>query len=260
MKQETALAGKGELLAWGLVALLGGLALREVGFFDGGRLLRGFSNLVVFARDTLPPDMGILPLAGRALWETVVMAFAGTLLGFLFSLPLGMMGARSLFPWPLVALARLVVAVARTIPSLLWAVLFVVMVGLGPLAGTLGLALYTVGYLGKIYAELFEGVDPEVLEAVRGVGAGRLHLARFVVWPESANAAISQLLFMLEYNVRASSILGFAGAGGIGFYISLYLQVLDYQRLATLLLLILALTLTMDLASAWVRGRYLLRQ
>jgi len=85
-------------------------------------------------------------------------------------------------------------------------------------------------------------------------------LARFAVWPESANAALSQLLFMLEYNVRASSILGFAGAGGIGFYISLYLQVLDYQKLATLLLLILGLTLAMDVASAWVRSRYLLRR
>jgi len=260
VKAGSAFAGKGELLAWGLVALLLGLALREIGFFEGERLLRGFANLAAFARDTVPPDMGILPLAGRALWETVVMAFAGTMLGFLLSLPLGMMGARTVSPLPLVALARLVVAVARTIPSLLWAVLFVIMVGLGPLAGTLGLALYTVGYLGKIYSELFEGVDPEVLEAIRGVGAGKLHLARFVIWPESANAALSQLLFMLEYNVRASSILGFAGAGGIGFYISLYLQVLDYQRLATLLLLILALTLAMDLASAWVRGRYLLRQ
>lgn len=260
MRGSAVFAGKREPLVWGLLALLTVLAMREVGLFEGQRLLRGLSNLAVFARDMVPPDVGVLPLAGRALWETVVMAFAGTALGFVLSLPLGMMGARTVSPLPLVAVARLVVAVARTIPSLLWAVLFVIMVGLGPLAGTLGLALYSLGYLGKIYSELFEGVDPEVLEAVRGVGAGRIHLARFAVWPESANAALSQLLFMLEYNVRASSILGFAGAGGIGFYISLYLQVLDYQKLATLLLLILGLTLAMDVASAWVRSRYLLRQ
>ncbi len=252
------LVGKRDLLLWLAGAVLLTLALQHLGFFDAERLGRGAANLVTFARDAVPPDLGVLPLAGRALWETVQMAFAGTLLGFLVALPLGFLGARVLSPLPLVLLARLAVAVARTVPALLWAVLFVILVGLGPLAGTLGLALYTVGYLGKLYAELFEGVDPEVVEAMRGVGASRLHLARFVLWPESANAIISQLLFMLEYNVRASSILGFAGAGGIGFYVNIYLQTLEYTRLATLLLLVLALTLAMDVFSAWVRGRYLL--
>jgi phosphonate transport system permease protein len=252
------LVGKGDLLLWLAGLLLLSLALQHLGFFDAGRLGRGAANLVTFARDAVPPDLGVLPLAGRALWETVQMAFAGTLLGFLLALPLAFLGTRSLSPLPLVLLARLLVAATRTVPALLWAVLFVIVVGLGPLAGTLGLALYTVGYLGKLYAELFEGVDPEVVEALRGVGASRLHLARFALWPESANAVVSQLLFMLEYNVRASSILGFAGAGGIGFYVNIYLQTLEYTRLATLLLLILALTMAMDALSAWLRGRYLL--
>ena len=132
------------------------------------------------------------------------------------------------------------------------------MVGLGPLAGTFALAFYTVGYLAKLYAEFFEGVDPEIIEAARGVGANRLHLARFVIWPESANSVLSQLLFMFEYNIRASAILGFVGAGGIGFYMQAYLNTLAYQRLATLLLMILALVLAMDLLSTWVRKRYLL--
>lgn len=252
------LVGKRDLLMWLAAAVLLSLALQRLGFFDAERLGRGAANVLTFARDAVPPDMGVLPLAGRALWETVQMAFAGTLLGFLLALPLGFMGTRVLSPLPLVLLSRLVVAATRTVPALLWAVLFVIVVGLGPLAGTLGLALYTVGYLGKLYSELFEGTDPEVVEALRGVGASRLHLARFVIWPESANAAISQLLFMLEYNVRASSILGFAGAGGIGFYVNIYLQTLEYTRLATLMLLILALTLAMDALSAWVRSRYLL--
>jgi len=126
----------------------------------------------------------------------------------------------------------------RTIPVLLWAILFVILVGLGPLAGTLGIAVYTVGYLAKIYAELFEGTDPEVLEG--------------------ANVLLSQLLFMLEYNIRASSVLGFVGAGGIGFVMQVYLQTLDYQRLATLLLLILAVVLVMDGISGWLRKHFLL--
>lgn len=234
------------------------LALGQLGFFDLTRLSRGAKNLVTFARDLVPPDVGILPLAGRALLETVQMAFAGTSLGFLLSLPLGILGTRTLFPSPLVLVIRFLVGIIRTIPSLLWAVLFVIVVGLGPLAGTFALAFYTVGYLAKLYAEFFEGVDPEIIEAARGVGANRLHLARFVIWPESANSVLSQLLFMFEYNIRASAILGFVGAGGIGFYMQAYLNTLAYQRLATLLLMILALVLAMDLLSTWVRKRYLL--
>ncbi len=244
-----------------LLILLGLLAasLAQLGFFDLAQLERGARNLVEFSRGMVPPDLGILPLAGRALLETLQMAFVGTTLGFLLALPLGILGTRILFPRAVVVPARLLVAGIRTIPSLLWAVLLVIVVGLGPLAGTLALAAYTVGYLGKLYAEFFDGVDPEVIEAVRGAGASRLHLARFVLWPESANSVLSQLLFMLEYNIRVSSILGFVGAGGIGFYMYVYVNSLEYQRLATLLALIFLLVLGMDLASAWLRRRYLLR-
>ena len=126
------------------------------------------------------------------------------------------------------------------------------------MVGTLGIAAYTVGYLAKIYANLFEGTDPEIIEAVQGTGASKLQLVRFVIVPEAANAILAQVLFMLEYNIRASSVLGFVGAGGLGFVIQIYLQSLDYQRLATILLLVLVIVLVMDGLSAWLRKRYLL--
>ncbi|MBI2305414.1 MAG: phosphonate ABC transporter, permease protein PhnE [Chloroflexi bacterium] len=247
-----------DLFVVSLLVLFLVLSLGQLGFFDLARLSRGASNLVLFSRETVPPDLGILPMAGQALVETVEMAMAGTILGFFFSLPLGFLGTRSFFPATFVVLPRLIIAATRTIPSLLWAILFVIIVGLGPLAGTLGLAVYTVGYLAKLYYEFFEGVDPEVVEAVMGVGASKLQLARFVVWPETANSILSQLMFMLEYNIRASSILGLVGAGGIGFYMQVYIQTLEYQRLTTLLLLILVLVIFMDYFSAWVRNHYLL--
>jgi hypothetical protein len=115
-----------------------------------------------------------------------------------------------------------------------------------------------VGYLAKIYADLFEGTDPEIIEAVQSTGASKLQLVRFVIVPEAANAILAQVLFMLEYNIRASSVLGFVGAGGLGFVIQIYLQSLDYQRLATILLLVLVIVLVMDGISAWLRRRYLL--
>ncbi len=242
----------------GLVALLAWL-LNGMGFFEAGRLIQGAFNLARFAQEMFPPDVQILPTIAGALLETLQMAFAGTLLGFLLSFPMGALGSRTLFPAGVVAVVRFLVAAIRTVPSLLWAVLMVIVVGLGPLAGTLALTFYTVGYLAKLYAELFEAIDPEILEAMRGVGAKRRHLIRFVLWPESANAILSQLLFMLEYNVRASTVLGLVGAGGIGFYMQAYLGTMAYSRLTTVLLAVLLLVIGMDALSAWVRRRYLLR-
>ncbi len=242
------------------VLLLGLLAamLGQLGLLDGERLAKGAGNLVVFAQGTMPPDTSILPQVTVALIETIEMAVAGTLLGFFMAIPFGLLGAHTLSPTALVLVTRFLVGVIRTIPSLLWAVVFVIVVGLGPLSGTLALAVYTLGYLGKLYAEFFDNVDPEILEAVRGVGARLPHLARYVVWPESANHVLSQLLFMLEYNIRASSILGLVGAGGIGFYLNVYINTLAYPRVATILILILGLVLAMDVIGAKVRKRYLL--
>jgi phosphonate transport system permease protein len=241
-----------------VVATILALVLNEVGFFDAARLARGVRNLGILTTDMIPPDLAVLPVAGRALWETILMSFAGTMLGFLASLPISIIATRNLFP-PLVSrFARFVAAAIRTIPVLLWAIIFVILFGLGPLAGTLGIAAYTVGYLAKIYADLFEGTDPEIIEAVGSTGASKLHLVSFVFLPEGANAILTQLLFMLEYNIRASSILGFVGAGGLGFVMQVYLQTLEYQRLASVLLLILVVVLTMDGISAWIRRRFLL--
>jgi phosphonate transport system permease protein len=245
------------LVAVGVTALLG-LVLNELGFFDSDRLIRGLRNLRILTSDMIPPDFAVLPVASRALWETILMSFAGTMLGFLVSLPISVMGARNLFPPLCSRFARFVAAAIRTIPVLLWAIIFVILFGLGPLAGTFGIAAYTIGYLAKIYADFFEGTDPEILEAVGSTGASKLHLVRFVFLPEGANAILTQLLFMLEYNIRASSILGFVGAGGLGFVMQVYLQTLEYQRLASVLLLILLVVLVMDGISAWIRKRFLL--
>ncbi|HUR70997.1 MAG TPA: phosphonate ABC transporter, permease protein PhnE [Candidatus Limnocylindrales bacterium] len=232
--------------------------LAHLGFFDLARLSRGIRNLGILGAELVPPDMGILSTAGAALWETVEMSFAGTLLGFVASLPLSILGTRRLFSSWVSGLARFIAAGIRTIPVLLWAIVFVILLGLGPLAGTFGIAAYTVGYLAKIYADLFEGTDPEIIEAVQSTGASKWQLVRFVILPEAANAVLAQVLFMLEYNIRASSVLGFVGAGGLGFVIQIYLQSLDYRRLATVLLLVLVVVLAMDGISAWLRNRFLL--
>lgn len=230
------------------------LSLRDVGLLDFTRLRRGLRNLGIFFQDMFPPDSDVVSELVRALLETLQIAFVGTVLGFALALPLALLATASLAPPFLTAPVKLVLAVIRTIPSILWAIIFVVAVGLGPAAGTLGIALYTVGFLGKNLYELFEGVDSEVLEAVRGVGGGRAQLARWALLPEAANGIISQLLFMFEYNVRASSILGFVGAGGIGFYLLGYVQLLEYRSLLTAILVTLCAVLVIDRASSALRA------
>ena len=237
-----------------LIGAAAGASLYRMGLLDPAQLGPAFSRLADFGASLFPPQTDVLPTLARAMLETVEIAFVGTLLGFLISLPLAFLGTRTLFG-PLVTSAmRLLIGSIRTIPSLLWGVVFVVGFGLGPAAGALGVAFYTVGYLGKLYYEAFEAVDPEVLEAVRSVGSNRPQLIAYAVLPESANAIISQLLFMFEYNIRASTIMGFVGAGGIGFYMLGYLQLLQYQSLLTALLLTFVVVMAVDYLSARLRS------
>jgi phosphonate transport system permease protein len=246
---------------WAAILVAAGLLAAAVLSVRGLRIrpasLSGLGNLLELAREALPPDPSLLGLAFGAVLETLQIAFLGTLFGALLALPLGLLGARNLFGAAVTIPVRMLLAAIRTLPALLWAVVFVVAVGLGPLAGVLASGLYTVGYLGKLHYEAFEGLDPAPLQAVTAAGASRLQAIRHVVLPESGNQVLSQLLFMFEYNVRASSIFGFVGAGGIGFYISGYLTVFRYQSVLTLLIAVFATVLAIDWVSVRVRDRYL---
>ena len=229
----------------------------NVGLLDPTRLGRGLVNIGLFTTSMFPPDVSVLETVALASLETLQIAFVGTALGIAIALPLAVLATRTLFGPAIAGGMRLVLAFVRTIPALLWGIVFVVALGLGPGAGSLGIALYSLGYLGKLFYEIFEGVDTEVLEAVRSVGCTRLQLARYALLPEAANNVLAQLLFMFEYNVRASSIMGFVGAGGIGYYMLGYIQLLRYDALLTTLLVTLALVLVIDHGSAWLRGMFL---
>jgi phosphonate transport system permease protein len=246
-----------------LLSLLGVAAIIGVGVWSAAALelridrLTGLGNLFVLLRESLPPDASLLGVAVQAVVETLQIAFLGTMLGAVIALPLGLLGSRNLFGRGVTVPSRLVLAGIRTLPALLWAVVFVVAVGLGPLAGVLASAVYTVGYLGKLQYESIEGLDPAPIHAIGASGASRVQVIRYVVLPEGANHLLSQVLFMFEHNVRASSIFGFVGAGGIGFYISAYLTVFQYRSVMTLLLAVFVTILVIDYVSVRLRDRFL---
>lgn len=210
------------------------------------------------ARASWPPetDGEYLRVVLDGLLETFQIAFLATLIGAALSLPLAFLSANNLAPAALAVPARLFAAAVRVLPALLWAILAVLVVGLGPLAGIIAIALYTVGYLSKLQYEALEGVPRDALDAVRAMGASRFQQAWHVALPEAGNALRSQLLFMFEYNVRASSIVGLVGAGGIGQLLFQEMLFGGYDRMLTILLVLFAAVALLDAASLVVRRRF----
>ena len=225
--------------------------------FDLMRLFNGSSNLFLFFEEITNPDLNLLRVAIYSMFETLQIAFLGTFIGILFSIPFGLVASRNLFTKRVSLPVRSFLSIIRTIPSLLWAVFFVIIVGLGPFAGVLDTAVYSLGFMSKLHYESIESIDPEPYESISAIGASKIQLMRFVVLPQAAPNLLSQILYMFEYNVRASTILGFAGAGGIGFYIMGYLQILAYSKVMTFLLVVLITVLLIDFISMKIRDHYI---
>ena len=154
---------------------------------------------------------------------------------------------------------RALLAAIRTFPSILWAILFVIIVGLGPFAGVLAIIMYTVGFIAKLQYEAIEAVDIDPMDAVSAIGVSKLQLIRFVVLPESASHLLSQILYIFDYNIRQTSILGLVGAGGIGFYIINYIKFFEYGKAAVFMLVVLATVLIIDWVSVRIRDKYIVK-
>ncbi len=223
--------------------------------FEWGALFstQGARHAADFMSRLLPPDASVTGTALTALLETVQMALLGTTFGALLSLPLALMAAKNLSPRCLYFPARGALNLIRAVPSVVWGLFFVAAVGLGSVAGVLALTFYTVGYLGKFFYETFEAADDSAATALRCAGASTPQVFQYAILPQSAPLLLNYGLFMLEYNIRAATILGVVGAGGIGFYLFVYMQQFDYTKAATVLLILLAVVLAMDALSAWVR-------
>jgi len=226
---------------------------------DAARLGESLRAVGDLGRESWPPEgeRWFLSLVWDGLVETLQIAYLATLFGALLSLPLAMVAARNLAPAPLVVAARTVASAIRVLPSLLWAILAVLVFGYGPLAGVVAMTLYTVGYLAKLQYEAFEGLHRDALDAVRAMGASRFQQAWHVALPEAGNALRSQILFMLEYNVRAGTVVGIVGAGGIGQILMQYLTFGHYDKLLTILVVMFVTVAVMDALSLLVRQRFL---
>ncbi len=234
--------------AFALAAIASWPALR-----GSGRELDTWGNVVRFVGYFFPPDWSVWPETLSALAETFQIAVLATGFAALLSLPLAALGARTIAPAWVRAPARLLMNFARTVPSLVWALFGVAIVGANPLAGVIALTLYSLGYLGKFYSDAFESVDAEVARGLSSLGASRVQAFQYGLWPHAKPLIVSHVLWMLEYNLRAASIIGYVGAGGLGVQLASYYEYQAWDKVATVLLFILALVTLLDLLGEWVR-------
>jgi phosphonate transport system permease protein len=202
-------------------------------------------------------QIGWLPIV-TAIFETIQMAIIGTLGAVIMALPLSLFAARNTSPHPvLYSATRLLLNFMRSIPELVYALLFVAAVGLGPFTGVLALAFGSVGSLARVFSEAIEQIDPAQVNAVRATGANNLQTFIFSVLPQAVPLFISYTIIYFEGNVRHATILGLVGAGGVGFLLFKYTGTSDYPKvLGAALVLVVAVTI-IDRFSGWLRRRFI---
>jgi phosphonate transport system permease protein len=219
-----------------------------------GDLITGVHGMVDIIRRATPPAWGeVADIAWPAL-ETIDLAIFGTVFGVLMAVPLAVMAAANVTPArPLYYLARGVIALTRAVPDLVWALLFVTAVGLGPFPGALALAVHSIGMLGRLFAEVIEDMDFGPVEALTLTGASRLQVFTHAVVPGVAPSLLGISLYRFDENLRSSLVLGFVGAGGLGFQLLTAMNLFQYQTVSLLLIATFVLVMAAERGSALLR-------
>jgi len=242
----------GSVLAWGLVFVL--LAWS----WDGadmrpGDLVAYSGNMAKYLAGFFPPNFHDWPIYLEEMLVTVQIAVWGTALAVVCAVPLGVLSSANIVPWWVYHPVRRLMDAFRAINEMVFAMLFVVAVGLGPFAGTLALWIHTTGILAKLFSEAVEAIDPRPVEGIRSTGANGVQEVVFGVIPQVLPLWISFTLYRFESNVRSATVLGIVGAGGIGQILYETIRGFYYAETATLLLLIIVTVTVVDLISAQLR-------
>jgi len=233
----------GVLVAWALI---------DTGI-DLARIASSGPRIYAFLDRMYPPDWSVLPTVVDASLETFHIALLGTVASIVFSLVLGALAAESVTPRLVHVPLKWLLATIRAIPLILVAMLMVGAVGLGPLPGILAIAFHSTGMLGKFYAEAIESVPAQSLEALDSAGVTWLQKMRFGAWPQMAPDLVRDTLFRFELNIRESLVLGLVGAGGIGFYIQTYVRSFQYDKAATLTIVVVLFVVLIEAINHVVR-------
>lgn len=200
------------------------------------------------------PDWQFLQQLLVKMLETIEMTVLATAIAIVISFPLGILAAKNASPHPLMFnSARNLLSMIRSLPELVWALVFVSAVGLGPLPGVMALAFVTVGFMGKFFAESIEVVGDKAVEGVRAHGASRLQIIWYAMLPQAMTDFIGSVLYILDHNLRAAAILGLVGAGGIGYEMVMSMRLFNYNRIILIIISIYLVVTLLDHLSAYFR-------
>jgi phosphonate transport system permease protein len=223
--------------------------------FSPARLLSGMHQLGWITLMMLPPDPGSsLPIYLKALGETLSIALLGTTIAAVFALPVSLLAARNIIPSNLLRFSvRRFLDSIRGVDTLIWALVWINVVGLGPFAGVLAIALSDFGAFGKLFSEAIEAADKKQVEGIRASGGNALHEIRFGLMPQVLPVIAGQVLYFIESNTRSATIIGIVGAGGIGLQLAEQIRVLEWQKVSFLILMILVAVAAIDWISTKLR-------
>ncbi|WP_062050972.1 phosphonate ABC transporter, permease protein PhnE [Bacillus sp. JCM 19034] len=249
---------KPSLLAWvGWVAFfalfIAGLKQGDVSF---ERLITGSGNMFKFIMGAFPPDPSRLSSISVAMYETFQIALVGTVFGVILSLPIAILASRNTTIHPMVSyITKGIVSTLRTIPDLVWALIFVISVGLGPLAGILTITLDTIGFCARFFSERIEEIDKGPSEALESTGSSRLGVIMGSIIPIGFPSFVGTSLFSIEKAIRSAVVLGLVGAGGIGVELSTSMTLRRFDEALMIIILILIVVITVEQISSTVRKK-----
>jgi len=240
-----------------LILLLGiGLFGQSLWVIDArlSELITGVHGMADILSRASPPDFSSLPDIAWPTLETLDIALFGTVCGVILAIPFAVLAARNVTPSkPLYYAARAVIALTRAVPDLIWALLFVTAVGLGPFPGALALSVHSIGMLGRLFAERIEDMDMGAVEALTLTGAGRVQVVTQAVVPTLLPSLLGIALYRFDENLRSSLVLGFVGAGGLGFLMLTAMNLFQYREVSMLLIVTFLLVVGAEQISAALR-------
>lgn len=245
---------EGKRLFWLLLVVVIGIVSYRGAEVSPLRFVLGIKNIVVYTEGFFPPDFSRIGLFIRESLVSLSIAIWGSLIAFVFSIPLALLASRNVSPNLVVYhFFRRVLDILRAVNELVFALMFVAAVGLGPFAGVLALAVHTTGVVGKLISEAIESVDEGQVEAITATGAGKLHIISFGIIPQVMPSIVSFNLYRFEANVRSATIVGFCGAGGIGYQLWEAMRSFEQGQVFTILLLMVIMVSSTDYFCAFAR-------
>ena len=246
-----------DILIWGGVAAVLIYSFGPVNLANVPELVTNADNTRAITAGLLHPDFAEWRLFVAKMWETVQIALWGTFLAVFLAVPLGLLAARNIAPVWIVTPVRWLMNLLRSVPDLVIGLLFVVAVGLGPLAGVLAITLNTAGVLAKLFSEAVVSIDKGPVEGVRATGASKLHEIVWGVIPQVAPLWTSFALYRFESNSRSATILGLIGAGGIGQLLFDYMNGFEYSKVGAVVIVVVIAVTLIDMLSQAMRKRLL---